>query len=673
MKRRYQRGTAAALAAVLLAMEMGHPGTAFAAAAKVGVDESVYVNLDYYGKLSRVNVVKSISANGNPEFTDYGEYLDVTNMSGQEVPVMGDGSVTWKLDGSGKERLYYKGTLDETKTVLPWDFDVSYKLNGVPVNGDSLAGASGLVEINIKAVPNENAPEYYRNNMVLMVAVPVDADSCYSVEAEGAQTQTIGENTFAVFTALPGEDGDYTVRIGTDSFETIGVVMTMVPGTLKDLEHVQDLKESRDTWKESGDQLYDSMDQMAASIEAMRSGVSEVMEGLQAAERTRSTWSSSRDQMLAANDQALEALSAVSGQMEAMIPYIQSAKDSAEVVHDSMDGIVDILGEMQDPMRKLNTRLRSIRSDADDLADGIPEIKTLMEQLITLDASLSASEQAYVTQLGILAGSLASIEDAYYEDGGETPEVRIATPSDAYGITMDGTELLQALTARKAVLEKISAASKKLSSDLSSLLDNTGDSARYSAELVDDMDLLIEDLTALNDSLDMYYPDLQAGLDDAEKLTELTSDALDSGAGALGLIQETLKAGSEDFDAAARSGIRGSLDVLDKSLGMLDSTTAMRSAGKTMKDTLDQEWDDWEDETNFLNMDPNAEKVSFTSEKNDAPDTLQIVLRTEEISLDDDGGIMDAETETEEESPLQRMWNVLVKMWNAVVEIFRNR
>lgn len=27
--------------------------------------------------------------------------------------------------------------------VLPWDFDVSYKLNGVPMDGDKLAGASG--------------------------------------------------------------------------------------------------------------------------------------------------------------------------------------------------------------------------------------------------------------------------------------------------------------------------------------------------------------------------------------------------------------------------------------------------------------------------------------------------------------------------------------------------
>ena len=47
--------------------------------------------------------------------------------------------------------------------------------------------------------------------------------------------QNIGGSSFAVFTALPGEEGDFTVRIGTDCFESIGIVLMMTPGTLKDL------------------------------------------------------------------------------------------------------------------------------------------------------------------------------------------------------------------------------------------------------------------------------------------------------------------------------------------------------------------------------------------------------------------------------------------------------
>ncbi|MFR5731791.1 MAG: hypothetical protein ACLUD2_07455 [Clostridium sp.] len=110
--------------------------------------------------------------------------------------------------------------------ALPWNFDVSYKLNGVPKNADELAGASGLIEIHIDAKFNDSADvnEYYKNNFVLAVAAMVDTNDCYSLEADGAQKQTVGGNSAVVFAALPGEDGDFTVRIGTDSFETSGVL-----------------------------------------------------------------------------------------------------------------------------------------------------------------------------------------------------------------------------------------------------------------------------------------------------------------------------------------------------------------------------------------------------------------------------------------------------------------
>ena len=54
--------------------------------------------------------------------------------------------------------------------------------------------------------------------------------------------------------------------------------------------------------------------------------------------------------------------------------------------------------------------------------------------------------------------------------------------------------------------------------------------------------------------------------------------------------------------------------------------------------------------------------------------TLQIVLRTDEISVDDDDAkTVDAEVAKAKESPLRRMWNVLVQMWKAMVSIFKNR
>ena len=892
MRYRYKRIMTAGLAAVLLCTNAGGAVPAYGAEAAVDVDETMYINLDYYGRPDKINVVKGLNLNGRTEFTDYGTYLDVTNMSNQTVPDLGDGTVTWNFPQAQKERFYYKCALDKSQITLPWDFDVSYKLNGVPTDGDKLAGASGLVEINIKAEPNDNAGEYYRNNMMLMVAVPVDMGKCYSVEAEGSQTQNLGETTAVVFTALPGEDGDYTVRIGTDSFETTGVIMAMMPGTVEDLEHIKDLKEAKDTWQDAGDELYDSLEQMARSVEDMRQGVGQVRTGLDSAEIARQKWSNSKDSILAGNDQTLASLTSVSQQLETMIPHLQTAKESAEVIHKSMGDIVNTMGEMQDPLRKLHTRLNNIKSSAEGISGNIPELMDLMQQIIALDAQLQASEQVYVTGIATAGSGISLLDEEELEEqanrshgnkagssgsgqtasggadtgsadsandkgnqgsqgsdgagntdnktdhgnsqgsagtdgkdnqgsgstdgkdnqgsgstdgkdnqgsgsadgntsqgsgsaggkdnqgsgstdgkdnqgsgsaggndnqgngsadgntsqgsgsadsnasqgssvtakasqgGSVTAKANqggsvttkasqgvslTATVSAAAGVDsgsiaragLSGTSkpgrpasierhnvplvsapevpvdmqtLMELLAGRQSMLMDISKKSSDLSSLMSNLMDDTSDSAKYSAEIVDNLDILIEDLTALHDSLDTYYPDLQDALDDSKELVARTTEALNNGISTMTIVQNTLKDSSDDFDAAARESLRGSMELLDKSLSIFDSTTAMRQAGRTMKDTIDNELDKFDTDNRFLFMDPSAEKVSFTSDKNRPPKTLQIVLRTDEISVDDDDAkTVDAEVAKAKESPLRRMWNVLVQMWKAMVSIFKNR
>ena len=741
MKIRKRQMMAAVLAAVVTA---GNAPLSYGAPAAVETDETMYVNLDVYGKAQKVNVVKSCSLNGVTDFTDYGNYLAVENMSTQDEPQLGEGEVVWKLPPDRRERFYYKCTLDQEQTALPWNFDVSYKLNGVPTDGEKLAGASGLVEIHIKAEPNEQADLYYRNNMLLLVAVPVDMSKCFSVEAEGSQTQNMGEFTAVVFTALPGEEGDYTVRIGSDSFETTGVIMAMTPGTVEDLEHIKDLKEAKDTWQDAGDELYDSLEQMAQSIEDMRGGVDQMQSGLNAAENARQKWSSSKDAILAGNDRSLESLRAMSGQLETLVPHLQTAKEEAEIVHKSMGDIVGTLGEMQEPLGKLYTRLRNIKSSTASMGEQLPDLRDDLGYLIETNASFQVQTTEALEALGQLIGELEEYDDEALEievpeieipeaqggeeleepeasepegsekpeeseeqekpEGSEEPEAPDASePEKDENLEINepenentGSQTISRAVVPKAQIEKrevpfvassgsqlqqlmqmlrkIDKDSRKFTQTAGNLMEDISDSAQYSADLVDNMDFLIEDLTALHDSLDTYYPDLQSALDDMSALTERTTEALNSTTDTLTLVQNTLKASSDEMDVAAKDSLMASMELLNKSLNVLDSTAGIRRAGRTMKDVIDSQLDKFDTENRFLFMDPDAEKVSFTSSKNPEPRTLQVVLRTDEISLEnEEHKTLDAETEEPEVSPLKRMWNVLVKMWRSLVDIFKNR
>ena len=826
-RRRYKRAAAMVLAVAVPAGAGAGSPPVWGAEKTVKTDETMYVNLDCYGQASAVNVVKGCSLNGIYSFTDYGNYLGVENMSSMDAPVIQGDQVQWNLSGDQTGRFYYKCAMDPASVELPWIFDVSYKRNGVPVNADELAGASGLVEIHIQAQPNERARIYYRDNMLLTVAVPVDMSECYSVEAEGSQTQSIGDTTAVVFTALPGEEGDYKIRIGTDSFETTGVVFAMFPGTAEDLEHIKDLKEAKDTWQDAGDTLYDSLEQMAKSVEDMRDGVQMAQSGTAAAERARQTWSGAKDGILSGNDQAIASLSALSGQVEAMVPHLETAKETAEVIHSSMNDVVTTLGEMQEPLRKLHTRLRGIKSGASSAAENLPELEREMEALLALDARLQANEQLILSGVSGLQTALADLEADYEEErkeerqesripsaggsdsrsesaaetipdtdsqtengdaeskdteaedteagdsaggessaeagdsadggtaadaeesgapedgegaeesgapedgggaeGSDAPEAgadpadsqtpadnvssdasssqqgdslsssatlsraqearylsepkahrirkevpMVTAPEDGSSYSM--AEVAELLQQKMEALEAVAGRSRSLARSMSNLLDDTADAAEYSQDLVDNLDFLIEDLTALNDSLDMYYPDMQEALDDSARLAEGTAQALNSGVSLMTILQNTLRDSSEDMDQAARDSLAAGMELLDKSLGILDSTEAMRRAGRIMKDVADQELNKFDTENRFLFMDPSAPKESFTSDKNPEPNTIQIVLRTDEISLEDEEEKpSDVETAAETQGPLARMWNVLVKMWQAITNIFKER
>lgn len=760
-----KRVTASVLTAALLCTSAGSVPV-YGAPAGADVDETMYVNLDYYGKTTKVNVVKGVNLNGLGEITDYGNYINVENMSTSDAPVLGDGSVTWNLPEGQNGRFYYKCTMDNEQVVLPWDFDVSYKLNGVPTDGDKLAGAGGLIEIHVKATPNDNADLYYRNNMMLMVTVPVDMSKCYSVDADGAQIQSLGSTTAAVFSALPGEEGDYTVRIGTDSFETTGVIMAMAPGTIDDLNHIKDLKEAKDTWKDAGDALYDSLEQMAKSVESMRDGINKVQSGVSSAESARQKWSANKDSILAGNDQTLESLTALSQQLETLVPHLQTAKDTAETVHNSMGDIVNTMGVMQQPLRKMYDRLRNISTTSQSLGEQLDDVREDMAWLIQNNAQFQVQTTTILEALPELIASLedydvddldlGDLEDtdtrtiaddpdddrenkadtssgnqedpdinkadssdtvtedktsgdmaseaagADHEDGGAEADNSSHTADSAAGTdnssdAADGADISDAQTLSKAhiekhevplvgapsgvdlvtlykMLSKIDKDSREFTQVASNLMDNVGDAAKYGADLTDSMDLMIEDLTALHDSLDMYYPDLQASLDDLSELVNRTTDAMNKGISTMTIVQNTLKATSGDIDEAAKNSLRGSMELLDKSLSILDSTTGVRTAGRTMKDVMDEQLDKFDTDNRFLFIDPSEDKVSFTSDKNPAPKTLQVVLRTDEISLDDeDNKETDAETEKVNEGPLKRMWNVLVQMWKAIISIFKNR
>lgn len=850
MKKIIRRGAAATLAAVTLVTSAAVPVRA--AAPRVQVDETMYVNLDYYGTATQINVVKGCTTNGLTEYTDYGTYDKVVNMTDDTAPEIGDGTVTWKLPEKNS-RFYYQCTMPKNSVDLPWTFDVSYKLNGVEADASKLAGASGLVEVNVKATPNEQAKAYYKNNMMLTVLVPVDMEKCYSVDAPGAQVQSVGSYQAAMFAALPGEDGDFTVRVGTDNYESIGIIMMMVPGTLDDLNHIKDLKEAKDTWREDGNKMYDSMNELLKTMESMKSDVSSVKGGLANLDQARGTVSANRKQIEALSTQALSDLQAVTDQTTVMIPYLQTARDAVTDINSNTQALSNTMEDMQDELDRLYDRLgslsKSLRSASDELNKGLvsqqtqdaiekdiaqktAEIQKILEQLDKLlgqgNTSLAVTEQGIGSlnqSLAVLdgtklkrirktksaekeeaavsssaaaadgneqtAGTSGSVDNTDSANGTENEKNTGSTESidaavsgierndsaekeaagtgvsagaadqaekaaesetkteekkekadsadtsssqdaevNAFGTEVsadaltvgpsgepgsggvndaswedeignaedDVEEALESLSsttysagamslveASKGIFQKVEQAQKtaktivgKVNGAFQTAGDITGKTGSTLSALrssTDELINLLDDMRVLIDTTDKYVPTMLDSLSDSEELMNRLTKALYTTHDMLSLLNDTLISAGDSLDAGTKATLQGMEKILDKNLTMIDQIAAVREAGEDMKSTLDEQLDKFEDENNFLNMDPEAEKISFTSSKNPSPNSVQIVLRTDEISTDDEAtDISDQESASNsDEGPLKRMWNVLVAIVKAIIEIFQNR
>ncbi len=690
---------------------------------------------------------------------------------------------------------------------LPWTFDVSYKLNGVEADASKLAGASGLVEVNVKATPNEEAKAYYKNNMVLTVLVPVDMEKCYSVDAPGAQVQSVGSYQAAMFAALPGEDGDFTVRVGTDKYENIGVIMMMVPGTLDELNRIKDLKEAKDTWREDGNKMYDSMNALLKTMESMKSDVSGVKGGLANLDQARGTVSANRKQIEALSTQALADLQAVTDQTTVMIPYLQTARDAVTDINSNTQALSNTMEDMQDELDRLYDRLgglsKSLRSAADELNKGLlsqqsqeaiekelaqktAETQKILEQIDQLlgegTTSLTATEQGAEslnqsldaldgtklkrirktktanaeetaadtsssaagtengTEADITSGNSSEKEAAVSgteetaEDKKDTGDSASKDSEDAqvnaFGTEASSEELtvgpsgepgsggvndaswedeignaeddveesLQSLSSTtyaagvkslvestKGIFQKIEEMQKsakevvnrgngafQTAGDISGKTGSTLSALRSST---DELINLLDDMRVLIETTDKYVPTMLDSLSDSEELMNRLTKTLYTTHDMLSLLNDTLISAGDSLDAGTKATLQGMEKLLDKNLTMIDNISAIREAGDSMKSTLDEQLDKFEDENNFLNMDPEADKISFTSSKNPSPNSVQIVLRTDEISDDDDAtDISDQEsTSDSDEGPLKRMWNVLVAIVKAIIQIFQNR
>ena len=442
VKRQLLRGGSCALAAL---MALGSiPAAAIDDGVTATYDEAYYAMTDYYGNLTDGSVVKSYRTNGIATVTDYGDYDEVINLTDGTAPSQTGGKTVFQLDESDlPNTFYFEGKTAKPFAQLPWTLSVSYTLNGVPTKAEDLAGKTGVVEINLDAVPNEGASEYARNNYTLEAMAVFNQDDILSLEAPGAQVQLIGNLRAVLFIGLPGEECHYTIRVGSDDFSFGGMTFLMVPATLSQLEEITKLSERKDDLEENYNKLSGSMDSLLDAMASMTGSLNASANGLDQLNQARDIFSNGKGSIYSGTD-ALRAdlsnladvLEPVEGQITAlsktitsskatlnsMVDTVKNLRDDLEDVEDALEDLRDGKGDLKAVLRAsgdLQSSLNSLRKALGDTSASVPEkpvikpgtgmeLKEQMKQVVQLhgiyEKAEAGSAEAFFTSMLALQG-----------------------------------------------------------------------------------------------------------------------------------------------------------------------------------------------------------------------------------------------------------------------------
>jgi len=366
-------------------------------------DEAYYATMDYYGRLQESSVVKSYTLNGAASITDYGAYDKVNNLTDGTEPTVDGDAVQFSFANGAPDHFYFEGKTAKPFENLPWTLSVSYQLNGVRTDADQLAGKTGMVEIDIDAVPNTAASEYEKDNFVLTVAGMFNDSDILSLKAGGGQVQLLGNIRAVMFLAMPGETQHFAIQVGTNSFSFEGLTFLMVPATLSQLDQIKTLKNDKSDIENSYHDISGSLDKVLDALDGMSGSLNAAADGLDTLDTARSQISAGKGAVYASSDAALHDLGTISSALQPVSGYLESASKEVGDLNSTLTGLTSntaalkthlestrtLIAKTQTDVEKLQTMVGSLESENDELRDTAAAVR---DDLVNLEGNVTNLE-----------------------------------------------------------------------------------------------------------------------------------------------------------------------------------------------------------------------------------------------------------------------------------------
>lgn len=388
------------------------PAPVMAAASKT---ETVYAILGSDGSVDSIYVVNRLLG----EYTDYGSYTDIKNLSTLTTPEISKDRITFP-DSEVEGGLYYQGTM---QGELPFVFEFRYYLNGKEVMAQQLAGAAGRLKIEISGKVNEKCAERVRDGYMAQIMIALDLKTAGSIKSEGATKVTAGNTLNLSYTILPGKSGQYTLEADIQDFEMSGINITLLKGALSGFE-------------DTINQTENGFDDMLTGANDMVDGTSELKDGVSSLAGAIGRISGGMSKVSSGGNGYLSGMNDYKTGLESYTGGVSGLEAGSADIRDGLDALSDNSAGIAGGISGISDGFNALSSSTSDL-------KALAQMLLSNpDPSVQALAQGTLETLGSLDALSGNLDTA--SSGLDSITAGVRDAAEGYHDFDDGIKLLSA-------------------------------------------------------------------------------------------------------------------------------------------------------------------------------------------------------------------------------------
>lgn len=647
--------------AVILAVSSSIP--AFAAETMEVVpsekEEVIYITLASDGTLKNTYVVNSFYGG---EITDYGNYSSV-KMLNTSVPIEQNGDLITL--STSAQKAYYQGEL--TDAEIPWNISLRYYLDGKEYSADELAGKSGKLKIQFQITENAACSGTFFDDYALRASFTLDTEQCNNISAPDATVANVGSSKQLTYTILPSEGIDTTITADVTDFEMSAVSINGIhlnlnveidDTELKDkvseiIDAVEQLDDGAVELSDGSGELLNGSTELKDGASSLHSGVESLDNGVATLQTGLSTVQDGLDSLMAQSGTLTDG----SAQFKAALLTIQTAVNSISVTSEDLSALSTASGQIKEAISSLYAGATTLQENL-----GYAQYKALMSQSgLDIDVLKNGNSEA-ISNLSQLISSMQSTVDGL----SAMPEAdtnQIAQLQAQIGQLEQVIALLEgnnaAIGGMESYLDTISAELPTLTGGLSDLntkyeafdatisqlVSTLGNMTGNLSELAAGINLLVDNYETLDTGIGDYT-------DGVAQIAAGYSQVMD-GVSSLAEGSKELLSGSGELYDGTIELYDGVVSLCDGAQKMAEGTGEFRTETANMNEQIDEKIDTLLESIGGSMDAP----VSFVSEKNTNVESVQFVIQTEAIKVDE------SETVSVEEAEQLSFWEKLLNLF----------